>query len=154
RASRRCNGQRAIANTPAQASAGRNLCSTHTPSATRTTASTTRAIRCESAGGSASGLPGGSRGSGAGFIAPVHARRSHAKLLASPSLELVGDLADARPRANLILIAARRAGDAGGADHFIAGFDRQRALSRDYPREVHGSHRGIVLDPLDKLAGR
>ena len=45
-------------------------------------------------------------------------------------LQLILDLVEAGLHAGLVLLAARRAGDAGRADHVVADLDRQRAARR------------------------
>ena len=45
-------------------------------------------------------------------------------------LQLILDLVEAGLDAGLVLLAARRAGGAGRADHIVADLDRQRALRR------------------------
>src|SRR6516165_11974369 len=70
------------------------------------------------------------------------------------SLELIGDLVEAGLGARLVLLAAGRAGYADRADDLVADLDRQGALRRDDPAEVHGTHRRIVLDALDELSRR
>jgi hypothetical protein len=59
--------------------------------------------------------------------------------------ELVGDLLDAGLRARLVLLAARRTGDADRADDVVTGLDRQCALGRDDACEVNALGCRIVL---------
>src|ERR1700730_146001 len=60
-----------------------------------------------------------------------------------PSLELIGDLVDASLGARFVLLATRRSGHADRADDLVAGLDRQSALRRDDPRQVHRAGCGI-----------
>src|SRR5467141_1265466 len=49
-------------------------------------------------------------------------------------------------------LATRRSRHADRADDLVAGLDRQSALRRDDPRQVHRAGCGIVLYALDKFA--
>src|SRR5205807_1841584 len=68
------------------------------------------------------------------------------------SLELVGDLVDAGLRADLVLLAAGRAGDADRADDLLADLDRQRPPSGNHVVEMNREVGGVLLDALDDLA--
>src|SRR5882724_2225401 len=70
------------------------------------------------------------------------------------SAELVLDLVDARLCADLILVAARGAGDADCADRLFANHDRQRAArGRDIgEKELSGNR--VLADVLGELARR
>jgi hypothetical protein len=63
--------------------------------------------------------------------------------------ELVGDLVDAGLGARLVLLAARRTGDADRNDDVVAGLDRQCALGRDDACKLNGPGCRIVLYVLD-----
>src|SRR5882724_6568174 len=64
--------------------------------------------------------------------------------------ELVLDLVDASLCTGLVLLAARGAGDANGADRFFTDHNRQRAArGRDIGEEELSGH-GILADILGK----
>src|SRR5262245_18502658 len=69
-------------------------------------------------------------------------------------LQLVLDLVEAGLDAGFILLATRRAGDAGRADHILADLDRQRATGGGVAGEILRAHRRVLLQPLLHLAGR
>src|SRR5215469_4602171 len=69
-------------------------------------------------------------------------------------LELIGDLVEAGFGAGLVLLAARRTGHTDRADDLVADLDRQRALRRNDPAEMHRARGRVVLDALDELARR
>src|SRR5579872_2992385 len=76
------------------------------------------------------------------------------KFFGAALFQLVGDLVEAGLGADLVLVAAGRAGDADPADHLIADLDRQSALRRDDPVEVYEERRRVGLETLHDLAGR
>src|SRR3954452_13916298 len=70
----------------------------------------------------------------------------------SSLFELIGDLVDAGLGARLVLVAARRAGNADGADRLFAGLDRQRAAGRDHVAKPQPTGVGGLGDVLGELA--
>src|SRR2546423_13999794 len=68
-------------------------------------------------------------------------------------LQIAGDLVDAGLDAGFVLVAARRAGGAGRADHVFAGLDRQRAARRDHVAEAKRAGIWGLGDVLGELAG-
>src|SRR5437868_349072 len=110
------------------------------------------------------GLPASSKCSRRGSLSPCNAgtysQRSPAttavRLLgwytSQKLLELVGDLVDAGLGANLVLLAARCAGNADGTYRLLANLDLQRAGKCDDVAQVDGPERRVAFQSLGHLA--